>query len=63
MLNYPSRDRLYSQEFELLTGGSVPESPGLLRTRFSMQGLRSSEEEGRDGELPQGHAEATATDG
>jgi len=41
MLNYPTKD-LDSPEFELLTGGTVPNSPGITGTRFSMQGLRSS---------------------
>jgi hypothetical protein len=43
MLNFPSKD-VESHEFQILTGGSVlaPESLGILRTRFSMQGLRPS---------------------
>ncbi|KAL2065219.1 hypothetical protein VTL71DRAFT_2888 [Oculimacula yallundae] len=50
MLNYPSSAP--NHDFELLSGGSgngnaggaVPESPGFARARFSMQGLRPSEE-------------------
>jgi hypothetical protein len=41
MLNFPSKD-LDSPEFELLTGGSTPGSPGIVNTRFNMQGLRGS---------------------
>ena len=43
MLNFPSKD-VESHEFQLLTGGSVlvPDSSGILRSRFSFQGLRPS---------------------
>lgn len=41
MLNYASKD-LDSPEFERLAGGSVPGSPRIPGTRFSMQGLRPS---------------------
>jgi len=46
MLNYSSKD-LDSPEFERLTAGSVPSSPGVLITRFSMQGLRPSNDSHR----------------
>jgi magnesium transporter len=58
MLNFPSKD-LDSPEFERLSG-SVPQSPGIPRTRFSMQGLRPSDDvrrgiqdEGDDGYMLQ----------
>jgi hypothetical protein len=47
MLNYPSKD-LDSHEFERLAGGTVPGSPGILRTRSSMQGLRPSGDTSRN---------------
>jgi hypothetical protein len=43
-LNFPSKD-LDSPEFEMLTSGSVPDSPGFAT--FSMQGLRPSGETNR----------------
>ena len=50
MLNFPSKD-LDSPEFELLTGGSTPGSPGIVNTTFSLQGLRPSSDMERQTQL------------
>jgi hypothetical protein len=56
-LNFPSKD-LDSPEFELLTSGSVPDSPGFTRTRFSIQGLRPSGETNRQNHSYEGEVDA-----
>lgn len=45
MLNFPSKD-VESHEFQILAGATVPvpDSPGIVRTRFSMQNFRPSGE-------------------
>ncbi len=42
LLNFPSKDMKDSYEFQTLASAALPDSPGLVRTRLSMQSPRPS---------------------